>query len=399
MTVTPVLADQLEADGRRRAPARVPAPRSGSSSCEADVADVEPPLRDACRAEAERYRAALARLESLDGDLLRAVRRARPPTGRVELLASAATHAVLPLLATRAGPPAADRRRPALAPAPLRRAARASGFPSAPTSPGSSACWPSAGSSYFCTDQSAHEDAARRRWRRSPPRAGPVAFTIDWEAVAVALVARRLSRPTRVYADFHRKSLRGARPWAIGGEPYDPERGRGACARARRASSPPRSPRGCERFAAERGRRGPDRVRDRHRAARPLVVGGAGLARGGARGGRASTGSSWSRSARRASATRPRSGRCGARPGARARTCAPGTRPRSPTWPGRRAGSSCGCCAGSAPGSPAAAAERAARELLARAGERLGVPRPPRPGRRLPVAAHAPTTPAPCSRP
>ena len=50
-----------------------------------------------------------------------------------------------------------------------------------------------------------------------------MALTIDWEAIAMACGRRRLSRPTRVHADFHRKSLRGTRPWAISGDPYDPD--------------------------------------------------------------------------------------------------------------------------------------------------------------------------------
>src|SRR4051812_39819726 len=101
MTVTPVLADQLEADGvgeRLLAFCR----EFRVASCEADVGDVDEPLEEACRAEANRYRDALARLESLDGDLLRLF--SEPGAeGRIEVLASTATHAVLPLVATTAG--------------------------------------------------------------------------------------------------------------------------------------------------------------------------------------------------------------------------------------------------------------------------------------------------------
>jgi 1,4-alpha-glucan branching enzyme len=81
-----------------------------------------------------------------------------------------------------------------------------------------------------------------------------VGFTIDWEAVQwLWSLEGYPSDP--VYADFHRKSLRGARPWAIGGEPYDPV---AATDRAREqarefvAATAAR----LERFAAERGREG-----------------------------------------------------------------------------------------------------------------------------------------------
>ena len=79
-------------------------------------------------------------------------------------------------------------------------------------------------------------------------------FAIDWEAVQwLWSLAGYPSDP--LHADFHRKSLRGARPWAIGGEPYDPA---AATARAREqgreflAATAAR----LERFAAERGREG-----------------------------------------------------------------------------------------------------------------------------------------------
>ena len=58
---------------------------------------------------------------------------------------------------------------------------------------------------------------------------GPTAFPIDWEAVQwLWSMDGYPSDP--LYADFHRKSLRGCRPWTIAGEPYDPE---AAAARAR----------------------------------------------------------------------------------------------------------------------------------------------------------------------
>jgi 1,4-alpha-glucan branching enzyme len=53
---------------------------------------------------------------------------------------------------------------------------------------------------------------------------GPVAFTIDWEAVSwLWSLEGYPSDP--VYADFHRKSLGGIRLWSIGGSAYDPQAG------------------------------------------------------------------------------------------------------------------------------------------------------------------------------
>ena len=145
-----------------------------------------------------------------------------------------------------------------------------------------------------------------------------------------------------------------------------PGGGRGAGARAGRASSLERWPRGSSASRAERGRRGPDRVRDRHRAARPLVVGGARLARGGRCASRRSTASSWSRWREALSATRP-----SARPlaasswgeGKDLRTwdSPRGRRPRLGGAPARAAR----CCARSRAGVAPRARRARARELLA----------------------------------
>ena len=90
---------------------------------------------------------------------------------------------------------------------------------------------------------------------------------------------------------------------------------------------------------------------------------------------------------RRSPSTSRSSARLRPRPGARARTCAPGTRRPSPTSPGARGGWSCACCARSSAGLRRPAAARAARELLAVAGERLGLPRQARRGGRLRLPA------------
>jgi 1,4-alpha-glucan branching enzyme len=250
MTVTPVLADQLEAAGvaeRLEEFLR----RFRIDSCAADGGELETPYRAACRAEEDRYRAALDRILAVDGDLT-ALFAAPSRAGRIELLASTATHAVLPLLATLAG------RRLQLD-AGLRSHERRFGVPAGfwlpecAYEPGLERLLAERELTCFCTDQSAHEPPLAALTPIATA-AGPVAFTIDWEAVSW-LWSLDGYPADPVHADFHRRSLRGTRPWAIGGGPYEPE---AAAARAREqgAEFVRALARRLDRFAAERGRRG-----------------------------------------------------------------------------------------------------------------------------------------------
>ena len=218
VTVTPVLADQLEADGvAERMRAFVREFRIGS--CEADARDLGRELRDPCLVERDRYRDALDRLGEL-GDDLTAMFRDTAATGRVELVASAATHPVLPLIAT------AGIRRLQLD-AGLRSHRRRFGDPSGFWLPecayedGLDALLDEFGIGWFATDQSAFEEPLTALAPIASP-AGPIALTIDWEAVSW-LWSLTGYPSDRGYVDFHRKTLRGARPWTIAGEPYDAE--------------------------------------------------------------------------------------------------------------------------------------------------------------------------------
>jgi 1,4-alpha-glucan branching enzyme len=250
MTVTPVLADQLEADGvNERLREFLREFRIGS--CDADAGDIEAPLRAACVAEGERYRLALETLEALDGDLL-GLFRGPAEEQRIELLASSASHAVLPLLATRA---CRRLQIDAGLRSHRRRFGPARGFwlPECAYEPGLEALLSEREVEYFCVDQSANEPALDAL---TPIAAAgrTTALPIDWEAVQwLWSLSGYPSNPG--FTDFHRKSLRGARPWAISGEPYDPgvaeERARGEAKRFVEAVA--------ERlagFAADRGRRG-----------------------------------------------------------------------------------------------------------------------------------------------
>lgn len=250
MTVTPVLADQLEADGVAERLEEFVA-RFRIESAEADVEDVDEPLREACGAEAARFTRALERLRALDGDLLGLF--AEPAAeGRVELLASAATHAVLPLIATLGG-------RRLQVDAGLRshrrRFGEPAGFwlPECAYEPGLERLLDERGLDFFCVDQSARSDPLTAL-APIATEAGPVAFPIDWEAISwLWSLGGYPSDP--VHADFHRKSMRGARPWSIGGGPYDPA---AAQARAREQAEQFLAAVAAklERFRAERGRPG-----------------------------------------------------------------------------------------------------------------------------------------------
>jgi len=250
LTVTPVLADQLEAPGvwgRLREFAR----RFRVESAELDAGEVEPDLRAACLDEAERYRSVLAALERCGGDLLAPFREAAADRG-VALMPSAATHAVLPLLATDG---AVRLQIDAGLRSHRRRFGESAGFwlPECAYRPGLERELAEQGIEFFCVDQSAHEPELDAL---APigTAVGPVAFTIDWPTVE--LVWSLEGYPSDPgYADFHRKTLRGARPWGIGGGPRDPEAARErARAQAREFLGTVRER--LARFRAERGRPG-----------------------------------------------------------------------------------------------------------------------------------------------
>jgi 1,4-alpha-glucan branching enzyme len=224
VTVTPVLADQLEAPGiADRLTAFVERHRLGAA--ESDRAELDPELGPACAAAAHRYRAALDRLAGLGGDLTDVFRQAG--ARGVELIPSASTHAVLPLVATLAG------RRLQVETgirSHRRRFGPSAGFwlPECAYEPGLEWLLAERGVRHFCVDQSAHEEPLQAL-RPIATAAGQVAFTIDWEAVGW-LWSLHGYPADPVHADLYRGSARGTRVWSIGGDPYDPA---AAAARAR----------------------------------------------------------------------------------------------------------------------------------------------------------------------
>jgi 1,4-alpha-glucan branching enzyme len=251
MTVTPVLADQLEgkAVGERLRRFLVDW-RVGAA--EADLAQVPAECRDACEAELARYRHALELLDSAGGDPLRAFRDATRE-GRVELAASAATHSVLPLLATRAG---MRLQMDAGIRSHRRRFGWDGGFwlPECAYVPGLEQRLEEHGARWFCVDQSAHRADPLDALVPIATPAGPTALPIDWGAVSW-LWSWEGYPSDPAHAQFAGKSLRGVRIWKVGGGAYDPE---AAAAAARRQAAEFLAATGARlrEFAATRGRRG-----------------------------------------------------------------------------------------------------------------------------------------------
>ncbi len=158
--------------------------------------------------------------------------------------------------------------------------------------------------------------------------AGPVLWPID--RATMALVWSERGYPARAaYRDYHRLSEHHHHLWSNDGQVYDPGAGGAAGGRGRP---------GLRRRGASPGQRRRDLgMRAGHRAARPLVVRGHGLAGRGDRGGRpsgAAAGQARRRARRRSSRSPLRRGAAGHPAGARAATCARGAGRRSPTWRG-----------------------------------------------------------------
>ncbi|HSS04700.1 MAG TPA: 1,4-alpha-glucan branching protein domain-containing protein [Solirubrobacterales bacterium] len=250
MTVTPVLADQLEDSGAgERLREFLLQWRIGAA--EADAGEVPAECRAACEAEAERYGHALELLDAAGGDPLRPFQ-AAAAEGRVALAASAATHAVLPLLATRAG---LRLQLDAGIRSHRRRFGWDGGFwlPECAYAPGLERGLAEHGVRWFCVDQSAHEEPFAALTPVATA-AGPVALPIDWEAVDwLWSLDGYPSDPA--HAQFAGKSLRGVRIWKVGGGAYEPAVAEAATRRQAEEFLTAVAAR-LRRFAAERRRRG-----------------------------------------------------------------------------------------------------------------------------------------------
>jgi 1,4-alpha-glucan branching enzyme len=220
MTITPVLADQLEDAGVKERLRRFLLNwRVGAA--EADIDEVDPECVDACRAELQRYSRALELLDAHGGDPLRPFQEA-VATGRIALASSAATHAVLPLLATREG---VRLQIDAGLRSHRRRFGWDGGFwlPECAYAPGLEWQLAEQGVEWFFVDQSRHQQSLEAL-APIATEAGPVALPIDWEAIQwLWSLSGYPSDPA--HAQFAGESLRGVRIWKVGGGGYDPAAG------------------------------------------------------------------------------------------------------------------------------------------------------------------------------
>jgi 1,4-alpha-glucan branching enzyme len=216
-TVTPVLADQLEDPGVHER-LREFLVEHRLRAAEADLPEVPEECRAAVEAEVDRFTRTLESLDALGGDPLRAFQGAQQG-GRIEVAASAATHAVLPLLASRSG---LELQLDAGLRSHRRRFGWDGGFwlPECAYEPGLEWRLSEHGVRWFCVDQS---NAEGELGALAPvaTEAGPVAAPIDWEAISWAWSGSGYpSDPA--HAQFAGKSLRGMRIWKFGGGAYDP---------------------------------------------------------------------------------------------------------------------------------------------------------------------------------
>ena len=219
MTITPVLADQLEAEGvGQRMLAFLGEHRVEAAARDATESEAE--LHPAAEAAVRLYANAVERLERLDDQPLRAFQDIAD-AGHVVLIPSAATHAVLPKLATQAA-------RRLQVDAGLRSherrfGAAAEGFwlPECAYAPGLEAVLAERGLAYTCLDHSAFEGGTSALVPVRLP-GGPVGFTIDWPTIELVWAEGGYpSDPS--YLEYHRLSPNGMRLWSISGDPYDPD--------------------------------------------------------------------------------------------------------------------------------------------------------------------------------
>ncbi|MGI9099704.1 MAG: hypothetical protein ACR2H2_14650 [Solirubrobacteraceae bacterium] len=224
LSLTPVLCDQLEAPGAlERCAAFLAGIRVESHRRDIASAAGEPGVVAALEHSAAQYERARERLAAIGGDLLRAL-------GRHAAWTSAATHAVLPLLATDAGVRLQLR---AGIDAHRRRFGEAwhggLWLPECAHAPWLDALLEEAGVRAVCVDLTdVLPVAAQLRPLRSP--AGPLLVPID--RATIDLVWSDGGYPAgAAYRDYHAFTHYRHRAWSNDGAPYDPAR---AAAAARR---------------------------------------------------------------------------------------------------------------------------------------------------------------------
>jgi len=220
--LTPVLCDQLEtlpgeAGERYLCFLReVRAPIHAEDAKELEARE-EPALAAELRRAAGDYVFAERAFERHGRDLLGAFRSLEA----VELWTSAATHALLPLLATDAG----LRLQLATGTAShLRRFGAWDGglwLPECAYAPGLERDLADHGVRAFCVDQTLVPSFDRLR--PVATEAGPVALPVDWGTVELVWNDRDGYPASGVYRDYHRRTVHDLKPWDNAGRAYDRE--------------------------------------------------------------------------------------------------------------------------------------------------------------------------------
>ena len=257
LTVTPVLADQLEALKGEAGDRFLTFLRDIRRPIHAEDArglddTGHPELAAELRRAAEDYEAADRAFEAAGRDVAAGLASLERP----ELWTSSATHAVLPMLATRAG------LRLQVEAGVESHARRFGGFgggfwlPECAYEPGLEHDLAEVGVRTFCVDQTDHFGlGAPEHLEPVRTEAGPVAVPIDWQTVKTVWDMEHGYPVNPVYRDYHGRTIHDLKPWNIGGKPYEHE---AACALAREHARDfvSRAAARLDSYAAERGRAG-----------------------------------------------------------------------------------------------------------------------------------------------
>jgi 1,4-alpha-glucan branching enzyme len=221
--LTPVLCDQLEAmrgepgDRYLRFLRETRAEVHAEDSAGLDRGG-EAELAAEVRRAAGDYEQAADGFERRGRDLLAALGALRG----VELWTSAATHAVLPMLATDAG---IDLQLATGIASHRRRFGGWDGglwLPECAYSPVLDAALERHGVRRVCVDQTAaHGVGAPEQLEPVGLAAGGVAVPVDWQTVELIWHEREGYPAHHGYRDYHRRTIHDLRPWANSGEPYD----------------------------------------------------------------------------------------------------------------------------------------------------------------------------------
>jgi 1,4-alpha-glucan branching enzyme len=166
------------------------------------------------------FNTAAQRFRAMGGDLLGEIERLAR-TGPLELWTGAATHAVLPMLASDAG--VRLQVGTGVHSHERRFGAWNGGFwlPECAYRPGLERDLAEYGVAAFCVDQTEqHGLASLDQLEPVATEAGPVAVPIDWEIVRLVWDGVDGYPANPVYRDYHGRTVHDLKPWNIGGKPY-----------------------------------------------------------------------------------------------------------------------------------------------------------------------------------